>query len=683
MAPGEFRAVSKNTMQSVAPNCSVEPRPFFCAVQGPVAVMNSWSGGAFDTTRNMLLITGGGHNDYAGNEVYTFDLKTLSWARATEPSPIAPTGTLGADGKPDGSFKVTDGTQAPISFHSYDGLVYVPTIDHLFALPQASYQSGNSYDQFAYLWDPATKAWQRSQKAPIGVAADRGCDFDATANEVICTQPNGRMSYSIANRTWRLVSNWDDQDIGRTSAIDQNRRLFCSVWKQTAPLACYDLTNNDSHQLRKSPAFTGNTGFTQKSNSGLAWRPKDGRFYAYPGCNEVYAISTGSLTDTWASTRYASSTGPACDPNQVGIYGKWQYAPALDVFVFVRAWNEPVYFYKPNEGPGDTADTTPKVLPSTLVAALQDGQTIDLPKGEFSDCLVVKANNVTVRGFGTTFRGKACEGGVAGVITRGQNVRIEGVAVRDVLSDGATSCFGIMDGSATLYQVSSQGCGQGLRTGKGDHISGTVTQSYFGPTTASGQLQHGFYVDMIGSFTLTYTTVLGCDSWGHAFKSRAKATVIDHAVIAQLDNRCSRVLDFSNGGNNSVTNSFLEHGRKTDNPDVNGFGREGGYQYPDGTIGPDWGGVTTMDGNTVVLDWNDPAYVPGPHWANLIVATVGGTHRAVLKNNRVVFNGKPWAAMLTTSPPGNKLAEDGGGNTFVIGRAAAGLPEYPALPTIQ
>src|SRR5688572_7463782 len=31
------------------------------------------SGGSYDSTRNRMIVWGGGHGDYAGNEIYTFD----------------------------------------------------------------------------------------------------------------------------------------------------------------------------------------------------------------------------------------------------------------------------------------------------------------------------------------------------------------------------------------------------------------------------------------------------------------------------------------------------------------------------------------------------------------------------------------------------------------------------------
>src|SRR5687768_14643640 len=48
----------------------------------------AWSGGALDTRRAQVLVWGGGHSDYAGNEVYAFDLGSRQWRRLTEPSVV-------------------------------------------------------------------------------------------------------------------------------------------------------------------------------------------------------------------------------------------------------------------------------------------------------------------------------------------------------------------------------------------------------------------------------------------------------------------------------------------------------------------------------------------------------------------------------------------------------------------
>ena len=61
-------------------------------IVGCAAAISAWSGGAYDSGRRRMLVWGGGHDDYWGNELYAFDLGTGTWQRITEPSTI-PAGT--------------------------------------------------------------------------------------------------------------------------------------------------------------------------------------------------------------------------------------------------------------------------------------------------------------------------------------------------------------------------------------------------------------------------------------------------------------------------------------------------------------------------------------------------------------------------------------------------------------
>lgn len=51
-------------------------------------VTAGWSGGAFDSARNRLIVFGGGHAGYYGNELYAIDLDTLTSSRLTDPGPV-------------------------------------------------------------------------------------------------------------------------------------------------------------------------------------------------------------------------------------------------------------------------------------------------------------------------------------------------------------------------------------------------------------------------------------------------------------------------------------------------------------------------------------------------------------------------------------------------------------------
>jgi hypothetical protein len=78
LKPGEWYEVPNSKIQSVIPN----PAP----PGSPGGITNAWSGAAYDTKRDRLIVTGGGHGDYSGNEIYLFDLNTLQWSRPWGPS---------------------------------------------------------------------------------------------------------------------------------------------------------------------------------------------------------------------------------------------------------------------------------------------------------------------------------------------------------------------------------------------------------------------------------------------------------------------------------------------------------------------------------------------------------------------------------------------------------------------
>jgi len=123
------------------------------------------SGASYDSTRNQMIVWGGGHQDYAGNEIYVFNIDTLRWTRVNDPSPRLDTnGSIessgyypDANGNPD--------PQQPRSRHSYWYQVYVPVIDRYCSLG-ASYMFPKSYTEANVdCFDFNTKRWERKRDA--------------------------------------------------------------------------------------------------------------------------------------------------------------------------------------------------------------------------------------------------------------------------------------------------------------------------------------------------------------------------------------------------------------------------------------------------------------------------------------------------------------------------------------
>ena len=88
----------------------------------------AYSGGVYDAVNHQLLIFGGGHADYWGNEVWAFSPATLSWQRMYEPDGKARYTSENIDNV-HGKLKDSD---KPYTRHTYNQLCFVPSSASMF-----------------------------------------------------------------------------------------------------------------------------------------------------------------------------------------------------------------------------------------------------------------------------------------------------------------------------------------------------------------------------------------------------------------------------------------------------------------------------------------------------------------------------------------------------------------------
>src|SRR5712691_8609853 len=134
-------------------------------------VVNAWSGGIADTKRNRLLIFGGGHTDYSGNEVYSFD-GTIRTRLNNPSSPNLPSSSSCPAALSDGN---------PNSRHTYGGLAYIASVDKMFVFGGSlACAAGNSGGD-TWTLDLATLAWKRMDPTAGGHPTDNlaaSADYD-------------------------------------------------------------------------------------------------------------------------------------------------------------------------------------------------------------------------------------------------------------------------------------------------------------------------------------------------------------------------------------------------------------------------------------------------------------------------------------------------------------------------
>jgi IPT/TIG domain len=316
---GHWMAAGTNTLRSVLPS----PLP----PGNPAAVMTAWSGGAYDTTRNRLLVWGGGHGDYAGNELYAFDLATLTWSRVWGPSPNIPA--------PGPSCPNTYADGNPVARHTYDGLEYLPTQNRFWALG-GSKACGSGAAGFD-LWTFEGTAW--TERAPIPqTMLGLTTAYDPQTGHVFVQSSTGFYEYDPTANRWtergRLGTSLSEDKV-RTGVIDPTTRKF--VVLGDGEFFAWDLT---TWQLIR-PSTTAPTGRAP----GLAYDPTSQRIIAWAGGATIYSLDT--TTWTWSTIAPAAgNTVTPSAPPPAGTYGRFRYVPSKGVFLVVNSIDEPVYIYR-------------------------------------------------------------------------------------------------------------------------------------------------------------------------------------------------------------------------------------------------------------------------------------------------------------------------------------------------
>jgi hypothetical protein len=105
----------------------------------PSKIIQAWSSFAWDCRRGDILLYGGGHANYSGNDTYRWRATTRRWERMSLPSDIRVDG-MGNTTAIDGPFA------APPAAHTYDNNIYLPFIDRFLVLGGSAWNNGGAFE---------------------------------------------------------------------------------------------------------------------------------------------------------------------------------------------------------------------------------------------------------------------------------------------------------------------------------------------------------------------------------------------------------------------------------------------------------------------------------------------------------------------------------------------------------
>lgn len=350
LQPGEWYEAPGSHLRSVVP----VPTP----VGNPTAIVEAWSGGAYDTVGDRLLVFGGGHADYGGNEVYAFSSRSLSWSRIWGPSSVDMIAAAGAASScvsalPDGN---------PVSRHSYCGLQYLPAQNSFFLFGGSMFQCGGGAHD-AWLLHLDTGRWERRSDSPTMAGLGSSSVYDPGTGKVLVSDAFGYWldEYDPVTDRWTR-RNDVSANYNKTGAIDTKRRR--AVFVGGGEVVTYDLTGSTTYP-RQVIATTGSTAAVGAEAPGFVYDPVSDQFVAWIGGADVYTLNP--VTWAWtrrppASTNSVIPTAPTAE----GTYGRFRYMPSRNAFVVVNSIDQNVYLYRLSSGSG-TPPPADSVGPSAPV----------------------------------------------------------------------------------------------------------------------------------------------------------------------------------------------------------------------------------------------------------------------------------------------------------------------------
>lgn len=324
MEPMTWLAVPDTKLQDV----QSDPR-LYADLQGNgfSMIIAAWNGAVLDTTRLRLVVWGGGHNDYYGNDMYAFDIAALSWSRLTDPTVEW---TDCGDPNPDGTANAR---------HTYNGMAYIEHADRMFV-------SGGSLNcfvggcggQVTWEFDFDTLTW--TDRQPAGEHST-GCGdnsaYDPATQQVYFGDAGGVYSYSYDDNAWTQRNS--DNIYNVTSTIDTTRGQLVIVGD--GEVWSYDIANGDFE--RETWATTGGDAFIGGQAVGLAYDPATDRIVGWSD-GPVWALDPESRE--WTS--YDIEGAP--EPSINGTYGRWRYVPDVNAFILVTGIDIDVHFFKLSDG---------------------------------------------------------------------------------------------------------------------------------------------------------------------------------------------------------------------------------------------------------------------------------------------------------------------------------------------
>ena len=322
---------------------------------GYQTIVTAWGGGILNTvgcyydaafhSGTFMVIWGGGHGDYAGNEVYAYgpmESDSAVWHRLTDPTIPAANNTARID------------TNKPVSRHTYDHIQFIPSQNKMLSMHTAGMYSNGYSALTADTFDFSNNTWTAADSgytAAIGGSGgyDAQGDFNPVTGKAwlrMVGNSTKLLSYDIGTESW---TNYDTNNINYSSngkaGICPTKNVLVALGS-SGQLLVNDLANPTAAIYTPTTSGTG----PSAGKYTLDWDSINSRFVSWDQSGTtVYFLSVPAdpASGTWVWTT-ASGSGGVTPANGVtyGTYGRFRFCASLGGIVLMPTASNPICFYK-------------------------------------------------------------------------------------------------------------------------------------------------------------------------------------------------------------------------------------------------------------------------------------------------------------------------------------------------
>lgn len=312
-------------------------------------VTEAWNSAVMDTRRNRLIVWGGGHADYYGNELYALDVNSLKIQRLTDPGlPVSQAGCPES---------IAKDTQANTR-HTYDAIAYMENVDRMWVFGGSLTPCG-FFGRGTWTFDFGTLTWERRHPSGDIPSAVPGIvsAYDPKTGKVFLHDNLYLYAYDFTRDRYERLMGPAPIDYHTTGVLDPVRRKFIVVGGGSVHV--YDVGRTSLFGGRRTPKTTGGDAIVNSDYPGLAYDPVTDRIVAWNGGDSVYSLNLE--TNTWTAVTYPNGPGNA---HVNGTYKRWSYSPTSGIFVLVNGMGRNAYGFRLTLPTGSIPEPTAPSVPA-------------------------------------------------------------------------------------------------------------------------------------------------------------------------------------------------------------------------------------------------------------------------------------------------------------------------------